>query len=230
MGSEKRLKNRWLSFIIDGILSGFTLGVGGMVSLSSDNRYIGAFLFALGLFTIVQFKYGLYTGKVGYIVNREPAYILEVLVTLVSNAAGTLIAAVLLRQTRFFTATVAGMDVTIEERVTATINGKINDNPLSIFILAVFCGMLMFIAVEANRQCRAKGNFAGALFGVVFPVVVFIICGFNHCVADMFYYFFCGCPDVPKALVYFVFAITGNAAGGMLIPALKKLSNQPLEE
>lgn len=230
MGSEKRLKNRWLSFIIDGILSGFTLGVGGMVSLSSDNRYIGAFLFALGLFTIVQFKYGLYTGKVGYIVNREPSYILEVLVTLFSNAAGTLIAAVLLRQTRFFTAVVSGMDVTIEERVTATMEGKINDSPLSIFILAVFCGMLMFIAVEANRQCRAKGNFAGALFGVVFPVVVFIICGFNHCVADMFYYFFCGCPDVPKALVYFAFAITGNAAGGMLIPALKKLSNQPLED
>lgn len=230
MGSEKRLKNRWLSFIIDGILSGFTLGVGGMVSLSSDNRYVGAFLFALGLFTIVQFKYGLFTGKVGYIVNRDPAYILEVLVTLVSNAAGTLFAAVLLRQTRFFTAAISGMDITIEERVSSMISGKINDSILSIFILSIFCGMLMFIAVEANRQCRAKGNFAGALFGVVFPVVVFIICGFNHCVADMFYYFFCGCPDIPKGIVYFIFAITGNAVGGMLIPTLKKLSNQSLED
>ncbi|MGN0593243.1 MAG: formate/nitrite transporter family protein [Ruminococcus sp.] len=230
MATEKPKINRWLSFLVDGILSGLMLGIGGMVSLSSDNRYIGAFLFSLGLFCIVQFRYGLFTGKVGYIVNREPSYILEVLATLVSNAAGTLIAALLLRQTRFFTAAVTGLDVTIEERVSATVDGKIHDNPLSIFILAAFCGMLMFTAVEANRACRAKGNFIGALFGVVMPVVVFIICGFNHCIADMFYYFFCGCPDVSAGLVYFALAILGNAAGGMLIPAMKKLSNLPLED
>ncbi len=230
MSNDKLKVNKWLSYIIDGILSGITLGVGGMVSFSSDNRYVGAFLFALGLFTIVQFRYGLFTGKVGYIVNREPAYILEVLVTLASNAVGTFISAILLRQTRFFTTVVSGMEQTIEERVTAAVDGKIHDDPLSIFVLALFCGMLMFTAVEVNRQCRAKGNFVGALFGVVFPVVVFIICGFNHCIADMFYYFFCGCPDVPAAILYFVLAILGNAAGGMLIPAMKKLSNLPLED
>ncbi|MBO5227343.1 MAG: formate/nitrite transporter family protein [Ruminococcus sp.] len=230
MSNDKLKVNKWLSYIIDGILSGITLGVGGMVSFSSDNRYVGAFLFALGLFTIVQFRYGLFTGKVGYIVNREPAYILEVLVTLASNAVGTFISAILLRQTRFFTTVVSGMEQTIEERVTAAVDGKIHDDPLSIFVLALFCGMLMFTAVEVNRQCRAKGNFVGALFGVVFPVVVFIICGFNHCIADMFYYFFCGCPDVPAAILYFALAILGNAAGGMLIPAMKKLSNLPLED
>ncbi len=230
MSNDKLKVNKWLSYIIDGILSGITLGVGGMVSFSSDNRYVGAFLFSLGLFTIVQFRYGLFTGKVGYIVNREPAYILEVLVTLISNAAGTFISAILLRQTRFFTTVVSGMEQTIEERVSAAVDGKIHDDPLSIFVLAAFCGMLMFTAVEVNRQCRAKGNFVGALFGVVFPVVVFIICGFNHCIADMFYYFFCGCPDVPAAILYFVLAVLGNAAGGMFIPAMKKLSNLPLED
>lgn len=230
MSNDKLKVNKWLSYIIDGILSGITLGVGGMVSFSSDNRYVGAFLFSLGLFTIVQFRYGLFTGKVGYIVNREPAYILEVLVTLISNAAGTFISAILLRQTRFFTTVVSGMEQTIEERVSAAVDGKIHDDPLSIFVLAAFCGMLMFTAVEINRQCRAKGNFVGALFGVVFPVVVFIICGFNHCIADMFYYFFCGCPDVPAAILYFVLAVLGNAAGGMFIPAMKKLSNLPLED
>ncbi len=230
MSNEKLKVNKWLSFIIDGILSGVTLGVGGMVSFSSDNRYIGAFLFSLGLFTIVQFRYGLFTGKVGYIVNREPAYILEVLVTLAANGIGTFISAMLLRQTRFFTTVVSGMEQTIEERVTAAVDGKIHDDPLSIFVLAAFCGMLMFTAVEINRQCRAKGNFVGALFGIVFPVVVFIICGFNHCIADMFYYFFCGCPDVPAAVIYFILAILGNAAGGMFIPLMKKLSNLPLED
>lgn len=230
MCAEKKKVNSILSFIIDGILSGFTLGVGGMVSLSNDNKYIGAFLFALGLFTIVQFRYGLFTGKVGYIPNREPKYIIEVIFTLISNAAGTFLAAILLRQTRFFNSYIGGMDITLQERVNNTIEAKIHDSIPSIFILSIFCGMLMFIAVEANRQCRAKGNFVGALFGVVFPVVVFIVCGFNHCVADMFYYFFSGCPDVPDGIVYFIFAILGNAIGGMFIPLMKKLSNLPLDD
>ncbi|MBQ8824825.1 MAG: formate/nitrite transporter family protein [Ruminococcus sp.] len=222
-------KNKIISFLADSILSGIMLGVGGMASLSSDNRYIGAFLFSLGLFCIVHFRYGLYTGKVGYIVNNKVSYIGEVLITLLGNVFGTGIAAILLRQTRFFTSKVANMDVSISERVASTVEGKLNDSPLSIFILSIFCGMLMFTAVEANRSGRLKGNFIGALFGVVMPVMVFIICGFNHCIADMFYYFFSGCPEVSKALIYFPLAIIGNGIGGIIIPSFKKLSNAPLE-
>ena len=153
MEQTKPNKNKWISFLADGILSGLMLGIGGMVSLSSENRFLGAFLFSLGLFCIVQFKYGLFTGKVGYIVNRDLPYVAETAVTLVGNALGTLIAALLLRQVRFFTSTVSTMDVTISDRVQATVSGKIHDNPLSIFILAIFCGILMFTAVEGSRKC-----------------------------------------------------------------------------
>ena len=167
MEQTKPNKNKWISFLADGILSGLMLGIGGMVSLSSENRFLGAFLFSLGLFCIVQFKYGLFTGKVGYIVNRDLPYVAETAVTLVGNALGTLIAALLLRQVRFFTSTVSTMDVTISDRVQATVSGKIHDNPLSIFILAVFCGILMFTAVEGSRKCKEEKNFAGSLFVVV---------------------------------------------------------------
>ena len=156
-------KNKWISFLADGVLSGLMLGIGGMVSLSSENRFLGAFLFSLGLFCIVQFKYGLFTGKVGYIVNRDLPYVAETAVTLVGNALGTLIAALLLRQVRFFTSTVSTMDVTISDRVQATVAGKIHDNPLSIFILAIFCGILMFTAVEGSRKCKEEKNFADIL-------------------------------------------------------------------
>lgn len=228
MSILEKAKNKWISFLADGLLSGLMLGIGGMVSLSSENRFLGAFLFSLGLFCIVQFQYGLFTGKVGYIVNRDLPYVAETVVTLLGNALGTLVAAVLLRQVRFFTAAVSNLDVTIAERVQATVSGKLNDHPLSIFLLAFFCGILMFTAVEGNRRCRSEQNFTGALFVVVMPVMVFIICGFNHCIADLFYYFFAGCPQPGKAVLYFTLAIAGNAVGGMVIPLLKKLSNNPL--
>lgn len=228
MRTQTKPRNKWISFIADGILSGIMLAIGAMALMSCENRYLGAFLFSLGLFCIVKFHYGLFTGKVGYIVDNKPSYILEVIVTLVSNIIGTCISGLALRVTHAADTVISGMNVTVTERCADTIAGKFSDGILSAFILAFFCGMLMFTAVEAHRKCCQNGDQTGALFGVVMPVFVFIICGFNHCVADTAYYFIAGCPDVGKAFVYFPVAILGNGLGGMLIPLIKKLSNEPL--
>ena len=219
------LTKKLISYLFDGILAGFMIGIGAIVFMSSDNRYIGAFLFSLGLFSVVCFKYGLFTGKVGYIVNREKAYLIEVGITLIANLIGTFAAAFLFRASRFKTALVSGLDVSACDRAKACMLAKINDSLLSSFVLAVFCGLLMF---TAYRKCKEENNFSGAVFGVVFPVVVFIICGFNHCIADMAYYFMAGCPDVAKALPYFIVVILGNSVGGMIVPLFKKLSVNPL--
>jgi len=222
-------KNRWLSFWVDGMLSGLMIGVGGIVNLSCENRYLGAFLFSLGLFSIIQFRYGLYTGKVGYIVNRDKAYIGETFFTLLANAVGAAVTAGLIYLTRFAqNATVSGLDVTLVDRAQASMQTKLDDSLLSSLILAFFCGLMMFTAVEGHRCCATKRNFVGGLFLVVMPIMVFILSGFNHCVADIFYFFLAGCPNVSRALLYFLMVIVGNALGGMLIPFLKKFSNQPL--
>ena len=190
---EKKPKNKWLSFLADGMLSGLMIGIGCVVSMSCENRYLGAFLFSLGLFCIVQFQYGLYTGKVGYIFDRDKAYLGETFFTFLANAIGAL-----------------------------------DDSLLSSFVLAFFCGVLMFSAVEGSRRCNEKKNFIGGVFIVVMPIMVFILSGFNHCVADVFYYFMAGCPNPLRALCYFPAAILGNLCGGVCIPLLKRLSRNPL--
>ncbi len=222
------MKNKFLSYLSDGILAGFMIGIGAIVFMSSDNRYIGAFLFSLGLFSVVCFKYGLFTGKVGYIPLRDKGYLAEVGVTLFANLIGTFLAAILFRATRFKISLVTGLEVNACERAASSMTAKINDSLLSSFVLAIFCGLLMFTAVEAYRKCKEENNFSGAVFGVVMPVVVFIICGFNHCIADMAYYFMAGCPEPLKALPYFAVVIIGNSLGGMLVPLMKKLSNNAL--
>lgn len=40
---EKKPKNKWLSFLADGMLSGLMIGIGCVVSMSCENRYLGAF-------------------------------------------------------------------------------------------------------------------------------------------------------------------------------------------
>lgn len=226
---EKKRKNKWLSFLTDGMLSGLMIGIGGIVSLSCENRYIGAFLFSLGLFCIIQFQYGLYTGKVGYILDRDSAYLGETFFTLLANAVGATMTAGLVHLTRFASdVPVNGMDVALMDRAQTAMAAKLSDSLLSSFVLAFFCGILMFSAVEGARRCTEKKNFVAGLFVVVMPIMVFILSGFNHCVADVFYYFLAGCPNPIRALLYFPCVIIGNMFGGICIPFLKRFSRNPL--
>ena len=209
-----------LSQVANGVLAGMMIGIGGCVSLSCDNKYTGSLLFALGLFAIVQFGFGLYTGRVGYIPLRKPVYLLECLWTLVGNALGTFIDAALLKFTRIAPA--------ITEKALSSVDTKLADSPLSAFILAVFCGILMFVAVDNARISREEGGHVEKTLGILFPVMVFILCGFNHCIADMFYIFLTG--KIAGAGVYLPVVILGNSLGGMLIPLLKMLTDKPFSK
>ena len=91
-----------VSQFVNAVIGGMMIGIGGCIFLSCDNKYIGAALFSLGLFAIIQFGYGLYTGKIGYVPLRKISYLSECLFTLLGNALGTFIDAILLQQTRIF--------------------------------------------------------------------------------------------------------------------------------
>ena len=85
---NKKVKS-WTDLAANAFLSGLMISVGGAVYLLCENKIIGSFLFSFGLFTIVQRGFALYTGKVGYIPENPPVYIISTLVTLIGNAAGT---------------------------------------------------------------------------------------------------------------------------------------------
>lgn len=218
MNAKETLK-RIVSQLANGVIGGMLIGVGGCVSLSCENKYIGSLLFSLGLFAIVQFGFGLYTGKVGYIPLRKPAYLLECLFTIIGNAIGTFLDAFLLQQTRIYPP--------ITEKAMASVETKLGDGYLSMFILAIFCGMLMFLAVDNARISRAESGHIEKTVGVIFCVMVFILCGFNHCIADMFYLFLTN--RIVDAGAYLPLVILGNSVGGMLLPLLKMLTDKPFE-
>lgn len=214
------MKNKFLSFFTDGITSGILLCIGCAVSLSVDSKLAGSFLFSLGLFAIITFKFGLYTGKAGYMAMRPPSYIAEVILTLLGNITGAALGGGLINLTKLGNNIHAGAAQIIETKVT--------DFPLSMFVLAIFCGILMFIAVEGNRKASENGDNLGALFIMVLPVMVFILCGFNHSIADFSYFFISRCANTAAFLKYVSIVILGNALGCMFIPIIKKLSINPL--
>lgn len=188
--------------------AGITIGIGGAVYLTLENKVIGAVLFGVGLYTIVLNGLFLYTGKVGYLISAKDkkAYILQLIFTWLGNLAGTALAAAAISATR-----IRNLGRTAE----VICKTKLADTPHSILILAVFCGILMYAAVDGFRE---KGN-PLILF---FCVTVFILCGFEHCIANMFYFSLAGAWSL-RAIIYLLLMTLGNSVGGILLPLVKKV-------
>ena len=204
-----RLKAHLNTFLCS-LLAGITIGIGGVIYLSCDNKYIGAFLFGLGLFTILTFSFNLYTGKIGYAVGNKPAYIIDLIIIWFGNLVGTMIVGLSLQLTR--------IGESLIEKAQVLCDTKLNDNLISIFILSVFCGLLMFIAADGYRNIN---NPIAQVMVIFLPVMVFILSGFEHCVANMFYFTISNMWNWQSVLHLLVMTV-GNSVGGMLIPVIRK--------
>lgn len=197
---------------INAVLAGIMISIGGIVYLSAESKITGAFLFSFGLFTIIRFGFALYTGKVGYIPENKLKYTLEVFMTFIGNMVGTGLTSILIRFTRIWDKIHTGAE--------NAMSVKISDSFQSNFILGIFCGILMYLAVENGKRCNNKSD-VSFVFGIFVPVMIFILSGFNHSIADCFYYFSAE-PNL-QGFLYVLTVTLGNAVGGMLIPLAKKI-------
>lgn len=197
-----------------GVLAGVSIAIGGTASLSLDSKVLGALFFTVGLFAICTFGFHLFTGKVCYVFERNRAYALDLPLIWLGNLCGAYLTAFLERQTR------AGEPLAAKAQALCAV--KLDDGLLSIFLLAVFCNILVFIAVDGyNSNPHELGKYLSLFFGVT----VFILCGFEHCVANMYYFSMAGAWGL-KTLGYVIIMTLGNAVGGMLIPLLRRWKNK----
>ena len=176
------------------ILAGIMIGFGGVIYLMCANKMVGALLFSFGLLTIVCQGFALYTGRVGYF--REYGWA-SILTTIVGNFLGTWIVA------RGFALTRHTVDIA------AVVAPKLDDSSLSVFLLSIGCGAMMYLAVDSFRKSKSW------LF-VVMPIVIFILSGFEHSIANMFYLSLAGEWGV-DALRITAIALVGNAVGSWLL-------------
>lgn len=207
---------RFKTFVY-GVLAGVSIAIGGTAFLSVENKALGALLFTVGLFTICTFGFSLFTGKVCYVLERDRDYAVDLPVIWLGNLCGTWLTAFLESGTRAGSA--------LAEKARAMCQIKLDDSLLSVFVLAVFCNILIFIAVDGyGKNPHELGKYLSLLFGVT----VFILCGFEHCVANMYYFSIAGMWSV-KTLGYVLVMTLGNAVGGILIPLLRRLLTQKNE-
>lgn len=194
---------KYFKTLLLAIIAGIAIGIGGTIYLTLENKIIGSLMFTVGLYTICSQGLNLFTGKVGYLVNNKVDYLIDLLIIWIGNFIGTFTSAKLIQLTR----------LTID--ATNICNIKVNDSYLSLFILGIFCGMLMYIAVDGYKKTTNPI--------ILFVCVsVFILCGFEHCIADMFYFALANMIGINTLITLLVITL-GNSIGGMLIPLINKI-------
>ena len=190
--------------ILSGVSAGLVIALGGSVFLACENRYVGAVLFSVALLCICFKGYSLYTGKVGYIPEAHGKEEWSVLLLgLLGNLIGTYISGVAVRYAI----------PAIGETALTICTAKLTQTALSTIIRGIFCGLLMYLAVSIYRDNKTP-------LGILFCIPVFILSGFEHSIADMFYFAASGIVSM-KAFGFIWLVILGNSIGGMLLPALK---------
>lgn len=185
------------------ISAGMMIGISSIIYLICPNKMLGAFLFAIGLFIICTFDMYLFTGKVGYIFeNKNNPNCIKIWM---GNLIGCLITIIPMRIAKGEISLIA-YDM---------IQKKLDNNFMSIIILSIFCGMLMYIAVE-NFQ-HNENNFA-KIIGLFLCVSSFIICGFEHSIANMCYCIFSinSLSLAIKSSIFILIVSVANGAGATL--------------
>ena len=205
---------KWLKTFVGGILAGISIAVGGTVFLSLDNKVLGALFFTVGLFAVCTFGFNLYTGKVCYVFDNDREYALGLPVIWLGNLCGAFLTAAAERATRIGPA--------LAEKAAALCSVKLGDGLASIFLLSVFCNVLIWLAVEGFKN---NPHPAGKYLSLFFGVTVFILCGFEHCVANMYYFSMAGMWTW-KTLGWVLVMTAGNSVGGVIFPLLRKIQRK----
>ena len=195
---------KYLNYLIRGIFAGIMIGIGGTIYLSLDNKVIGSFLFSIGLLMICMYNMNLYTGKIGYVVVNKKNYLFELLLTLIGNFIGAYILSLGVLNTRFNS---------ISDKAKLICEMKLNDKISSILILSILCGILMYIAVNNYKKHSTS---IGKYMGIFMCVMVFILSGFEHSIANMFYFSVAKMLSL-NTLLYIFIMVIGNSIGAILI-------------
>lgn len=179
---------------IKSIYAGLMIGIGCIVYLSVKDKIVGSLLFSFGLLTIVTQEFYLYTGKIGFV--KKVKELIDMLIIIIGNFIGTFIAS-------FF---VKAAHINIDSL--ELVNKKLDNEILHIFILSMFCGVMMYLAIDNYNKSKN-------IIFIIMPIMIFILSGFEHSVANMFYFNLSGMYTL-KSFCYLFVMLIGNGIGAKL--------------
>lgn len=208
-----RVMKHYQSLISKAIFAGLLVAIAGVIYLAlyTTHKVVGAMLFSFALLLVVTYQLNLFTGKIGYLFDHKPRYIVDILLIIVGNLIGSIAIALIVR--------LASLDGVISQALTLS-TSKLDASPFANFGRAILCGMMMYFAVDGFK--KIKMDLLRVLV-VIFAVMIFILAGFEHSVANMFYFTVSGSISW-KSFGTLIIMLLGNGVGAILINLLERVA------
>lgn len=191
--------------ILDSIAAGMCISLGAFASVGLP-KPINGIVFSAGLVMIILMQLQLFTGNIlrakdGFSVEMVSKYWLLVYI---GNFIGCFLSAKIIIY--------SGFDMT----QTSTIASYKAGLPfLDALLRGIFCNVLVCIAVFLSK--RVPTVTAGKVLVIMIPVTLFVISGFEHSIANMFYF------STGNTSFYNLIPVTiGNIIGGLLVVLFTK--------
>ena len=182
------------SFMLS-IMAGAFISMGAMFFLLivSDSalpfaaqRLIGGCLFSLGLLLVVVCGAELFTGNTMIVMSAASkkiswsAVLKNWLVVFLGNFVGSLIMVGLVYLSNY-----QGMNGgAVGTTIVSVAAGKMSPDWLTLFAKGIMCNFLVCLAVWIAYGSKTV---ADKMLGILLPIAAFVACGFEHCVANMFF-------------------------------------------
>ena len=213
---------KYLKVLLYGIYAGLAIGLGSFVFTivstymgdTTAGKIFASALFSVGLILVCVLGLQLYTGKIGVVFDdreklKENAINLPIM--LVGNAIGAFALGILCHFIFMNLPEVASKIKAISEGKTASD---------TVFLQGIFCGALVYIAVYFFKNLQ---NYGMKIVGIITAVTLFVYCGFQHCIANMFYFGMAFNWNI-NMLWNLLIVILTNSVGALLVRCIVHLS------
>lgn len=244
---EKKANYPYLKSMILGLLAGMFIALGGFASTIASHsvenfglaKFVAGSIFPIGLMLIILCGTDLFTGNillVAPLLDKKitlKQVLINWIIIFFSNFVGAALISFLIYSTgnmEFNNFMLGGYAL----KVAATKGGLTFTKA---FTSGILCNLLVCLAVWVSYTTK---DMTGKILGIWFVIMTFIVSGFEHCVANMYYFsiaLFCkGNPafaeamklppeklakiDIPHIINNLIPVTLGNIVGGAFVAAI----------
>ncbi len=192
--STNKIKKDLKKQIILGILAGMFIALAAVAAtiLSSKtmdigiSKFLSGIVFSMGLISVVLTGAQLFTGNIigiTSVLDKKATlkeYLKNLLIIYISNMIGALIIAVLV----YYSGLLSSYSNEIAHYSVSLATKKLELSFVKAFTSGILCNILVSLAVILSMSVKETTS---KIIVIVFPILAFIIGGFEHCVANMYY-------------------------------------------
>lgn len=184
---ESKTRLSILNMLLLGIFAGIFIALAGVASTFANvysGKLAGAVVFPCGLAMVVVAGSELFTGNnlILLSVLEKKSTVAGMFKNWLFVYLGNLLGSLLIVLLTVYGGVFANQDVAAA--LVSTASGKLALSFGDAFFKGILCNVLVCVAVWMSFATKTS---EGKIIAVFFPVMAFVICGFEHSVANMFY-------------------------------------------